>query len=385
MCAAAAAVGSKVATEEEKVLVVASPYPHLEYMFNKPQEEHFADLELVFKDKSAKFMLHRALVARASHMLDGIIRCKVGASSLFDEKARQVEWMFGTSQVEQNVLEKVLAYCYGADLKLLTRECPAAIATVLRLQLSCADKVVNEIVEHMKKTAAADVSKGVQMLCACMEYQECSVGDTSASTQLAQIVLNFQKRTDEDCAAIERGLVKLPASFVEQTKFGNAHSKFSEFAVRMAYIESNFSQFSKAKTKRAFMQKCDLTELDSTELKRLQKAGFIEDKEMLTIVSSALAKKEVETKPKPSESNCLWTFLIQPPMDCSHIHRRAVWSKQTRQVSMTCFGLWASSCLCPARIISQCSRMMCKHSVSSWSIMCSRKSIRSTSKVCHHH
>ena len=100
-------------------------------------------------------------------------------------------------------------------------------------------------------------------------------------------------------------LTKLPCCYLDRSivGYGEAHSEESEFSIRVKYIQCNGNIDDEVKGE--IMKACDVSELNSEELKELEELDILDDEEMVEMYGKALKNKEEEEEERKKCKCCL--------------------------------------------------------------------------------
>lgn len=256
------------------------------HLFNN--ENSFPDLDFVIKGVRTPLKLHRIILTQTSRLVEEVLKGKsVGNSS----DRNRIEWMFDTTKdIDQSALMKALRFCYGetVTIKVENGECCAMIAALYRLGVVCADEIVAKIIKFTVDEAKNDLRVGGQVLTNLQQYPECISADyCMLDERLTKVVLQ-RAINDQDYEIIVDGcLMKLPPKYLDMAKYGDSHTKWSEFTVRTRYIRYHSKTLSQ-KEKAEILRNCDWTVLRSQELKNLREIGVPEPKSLVLICESLL-------------------------------------------------------------------------------------------------
>ena len=202
-------------------------------------EDSLPDLDFHAEGLGAPLRLHRAILAAASSLVQGVMRSKTAARS---GDADSFVWDFDTAApADARALVAALRFCYGAALRVGTAvpaACSAAVAALVRLQVRCARAVAALVVRYAAATAARDVARGAEMLCACRAYPECCDAGAGCALDraLARAVLTRANLCAHYATVVDRCLMRLPPAYLALAQYGPAHTEQSEFSVRLRYL-----------------------------------------------------------------------------------------------------------------------------------------------------
>ena len=256
-------------------------------------EELFPDLELVVQGLDAPLHLHKIILTKTSKLVGGLIKAKQRTNS---QEENRIEWMFDTSEkVDRDALLNVLRFCYGEKMRVGKGEgeCCAVIAALFRLQVTCTNEIIAKISHFTVSCAKEDLAFGAMMLKDTQRYLECqSQNAYELDKALAKVVLTT-KNICEHSEVVSECLLNLPPEFLDLAEFGEPHTKWSEFNVRMDYLKEH-SEVLQQEEKDKIMRKCKLTFLRSEELKQLRRLNLVGKDVMLDMCESVLERTEQE-------------------------------------------------------------------------------------------
>ena len=256
-------------------------------------EELFPDLELVVQGLDAPLHLHKIILTKISKLMDGLIKTKHVTKS---QNENQIEWMFGTSEkVDRDALLNVLRFCYGGKMTVGKGEgeCCAVIAALFRLQVTCTNEVIAKLTDFAVGCAKEDLAFGATTLKDTQRYPECQSQNACDLNQaLAKVVLTA-KNICEHSEVVSECLLNLPPEFLDLAEFGEPHTKWSEFNMRVEYLKEH-CEVLQQEEKDTIMRKCKLTFLRSEELKQLRRLNLVGKDVMLDMCESVLKHIEKE-------------------------------------------------------------------------------------------
>ena len=268
--------------------------PHFGYnveLFDN--EVFFPDLELVVQGLDAPLHLHKIILTKTSKLMEGLIRAKQRTNS---QNENQVEWMFDASEkVDRDALLNVLRFCYGGKMRVGKGEgeCCAVIAALFRLQVTCTNQVIAKLTDFTVNCAKEDLAFGTMTLKDAQHYPECqSQNACGFDKALAKVVLT-SKNICEHSEVVSECLLNLPPEFLDLAEFGEPHTKWSEFNVRVQYLKEH-CEVLQQEEKDTIMRKCKLTFLRSEELKQLRRLNLVGKDVMLDMCESVLERTEQE-------------------------------------------------------------------------------------------
>ena len=280
------------AKADEGCLRIKSPYRNNTNLFNN--KSMFPDLELVVAGFGKPLLLHKGIMANTSKLMEGLLNAKHAANCA---TTNQVEWMFDTSNdVDREALVKVLRFCYDDALTVDAKELCAVIAAVCRLQVSCLEKVLAKLTKFAVEQAKNDVRVGTELLKETQRYPECHSPSTcELDKKLAEVVLTGKNISENYDFVVNDCLMQLPAQYLDITEYGDPHTQFSEFNVRVQYVKEHSDEL-KTNEKEALVLKCDWTQFNSKELKELRGLGFVRQELMTELCDRVLENIEKESE-----------------------------------------------------------------------------------------
>ena len=256
-------------------------------------EELFPDLDLVVQGLDAPLHLHKIILTKTSKLMEGLIKTKHMTNS---QNENQVEWMFDTSEkVDRDALLNVLRFCYGEKMRVGKGEgeCCAVIAALFRLQVTCTNEIIAKLTDFTVNCAKEDLAFGAMMLKDAQRYPECRDQNACGLNQaLAKVVLT-SKNICEHSEVVSECLLNLPPEFLDLAEFGDPHTKWSEFNMRVEYLKEH-CEVLQQEEKDTIMRKCKLTFLRSEELKQLRRLNLVGKDVMLDMCESVLEHIEKE-------------------------------------------------------------------------------------------
>ena len=275
---------------------VKSPFTPDVDSFNNA--DSFSNLKFVVPGSDLSFDVHKQTLAKASELFKETL--KKGDSD-------RIEWPYDVStKIDRQALIKVLRFCYGESLRVGTNdgECCAVIAVLERMEITCADETVQLLKGFAVEQGEKNMIIGTKLLKVSLQYKEChkNVGqeqhsddddDLPLNIQLSQVVLTKQNLEKDYKTIVEKCLMELPAEYLDIMEYGEPHTNYSEFRIRLKYIQTHLPQMSKEEQGRV-MEKVDVTQLNSEELNTIMELGIIENEKMLEMFSQALEQCENE-------------------------------------------------------------------------------------------
>jgi len=155
------------------------------------------------------------------------------------------------------------------------------------------DEVESMIKDYMKKVAGKDVEKGVKIVEDLVLVYKM---DEELFKEVAKIVMS-KENVEKHFELVIECLMKLPWNYLDRSivGYGEAHSEKSEFTIRVKYIKYNGNVDDEVK--REIIKACDVNNLDSDELKKLEDLHILkEEEEMMELYRKTLKSKEEENK-----------------------------------------------------------------------------------------
>ena len=264
----------RYAQEMETSISLKSPYGDNADLFNN--EEFFPDMELVVAGMEKPLMLHKGIMAKGSQLVKGLLNAKQIAKS---SDTNKVEWMFDASKEGDRIaLVKVLRFCYGETMtvRITNGEYCAVTVALYRLKVTCASQVIATIAEFVVEQARRDAALGGELLKTTLCYPECCNQTAyELDKALAKVVFTASNVQDHFEAVVDGCLMKLPTKYLDLVEYGEPHTKYSEFAVRVLYVQTHVDTMSREE-KEAILRKCDWTKLRSQEFKELRQLNVVE-------------------------------------------------------------------------------------------------------------
>ena len=157
--------------------------------------ESLPDVEFVIPGMNDSLHLHRRVLCMNSATLMSLFSGKANSHCALNAKEHTIKWLDErtTSNIPyRNALMKWLRFCYGENQTFAPHECPAALALLCQLQLSCGEEVKAIIEKNMIEKAQKNLILGATMLVECATtYCECHSDETNRiDLDLARIVLS---------------------------------------------------------------------------------------------------------------------------------------------------------------------------------------------------
>ena len=277
---------NKEQSEEGKTTNLESPFHNEVECFDNA--EAYPDMELVVKGIPKPLLLHRKIIANASGWFK---------RNLTDKWGQRLEWPFDTSkEVDREALLKSLRFCYGETQTVGTKNCECiAMAVVLsRLQVTCLEKAMTTLGNFATEQAKQKVETGVELLMMCSLCPECcGTSQSSLNQKLASVVLTKDNMVEHYKEVVDECLMMLPAEYLSMADFGAPHTRWSEFSLRVKYVQVHSKQMTQEE-KLAMVGMCDWSMLNSLELRELRLANIIGKDELLDAQEKALESCETE-------------------------------------------------------------------------------------------
>ena len=271
-------------SKEERVLDLASPFHNEIESFNS--EGSYPDMELIVNGFQKPLVLHRKIVANASHWFK---------KNLNDKWGQRLEWPYDTeNEVEREVLTKTLRYCYGETMNVGTKngECFSLITTMTRLQLTCLDDVVTTMNNFIVEEAKRKIENGVELLKECTRHTVCcGTNELSLNKRLATVVLTKDNMDSHYREVVDGCLMMLPPDYLMMTEYGQPHTRLSEFCLRAKYVRLHSKEMS-IESQHEMVMSCDWSTLNSEEFVELRLTGVADKDELLVAHEKALESCE---------------------------------------------------------------------------------------------
>jgi len=305
------------------MLVVESPYKG-----NIPTFDDDDLFSFVIPGLEKPKRLQRSVLSKASLLFSALFEGKNNELCRYNSVIQQVEWIHKRAENDdtyRKVLLAWLTFCYGKDASFSFKECPAALAVLLQLHLTCTDEVKTKIELYMKKTAEENKEIGCTMLVECATvYDEChderlshidvelanivisldllnknksfmielakksvKVGAVMlikcakektgrVDSELVRSVLTLENMKEYKVLLVDKCLMELPEEYLDIVQFSGQHDELSEFSMRLKYVKFHEKVLSNEK-KRAIMSRCNLGKLNKEELRELYMLGMFND------------------------------------------------------------------------------------------------------------
>lgn len=275
-------------------LTICSPFGNVIELFDN--KDSFPDLKFVIPGLKDALNLHRGIVGQRSKLVQGLLKAKEAANST---DANKIEWVFDTSkEVDRAALVKGLRFCYGETLSVNAQqgECCAVIAALFRLQLTCLDDIVPQLVEYTVNQAKKDPLLGTKLVMETQFYPECCAPNTcEVDKALAKVVFTAENICQNYEAVVKGCLMKLPMEYLDMVEYGKPHTLYSEFALRTLYVKEHDKILSRDE-KQILLSKCDWTKLRSGELITLRELEIVGQDVMTEASDKVLESTEKERK-----------------------------------------------------------------------------------------
>ena len=255
------------APQSRHPLVVKPPYLSSIQMFD---DDKFFDVSVAVAGIEKPLKLHRVTLASTSALFNALFSGEQSIHGTYDDENKRAELRIKDDAVHRSVVMKWLRFCYGEEQTLTCEEYAAALYTLKQLELTCGNDVEKMIEEHMLEVAKEDIDAGILMLRSCATELE-ERGDEDAFSDvgmsLAKTLFTRDNLTSGFDTAVMNCLMDLPSSYLDVVEYGDDHTDFSEFSIRLRYVESHASISNGEKCE--IMMKCRTDRLDSADLQRL--------------------------------------------------------------------------------------------------------------------
>ena len=304
-----------------ELLVVESPYKE-----NIPTFDDDDSFSFIVPGLSKTKRCPRSVLSKVSLLFSALFSGTDSGLCRYSKDSQQVEWIYKiteSDEIYRNALLTWITFCFGKKATFSFKECPAALAVLIQLQLTCLDEVKTKIESFMKKIAEKNKEIGCKMLVECATvYDECHDDERSnIDVELARIVLSsdivnknkavitelvkknikvgavmLAKCAEEKAAPVDAELVKtiftlenmkkhkailvdeclmnLPEEYLDMIQFSEDHGDLSEFSLRLKYVKFHDLP---VETKRTIMSHCNLGKLNKEELRELYSLGMFND------------------------------------------------------------------------------------------------------------
>lgn len=264
-------------------LRIVPPYTNEVDSFDNP--DSYPDMELAITGMKRPLNLHRKILAGTSGQM----------KEMMDEREQRLEWPYDTNKEgEKEALVKALRFCYGESLciGIRNKECFQLMVAFKRLKVTCLDNVITTITNFVVHEACRSVEMGVELLKGCIKYEECcGPNQSSLDKKLAVIVLSKDNMHDHYKEVVDDCLMTLPPEYLNAVEYGEPHTKYCEFYLKMQYIRVHSKEMS-SDEKHDLITKCNLSMLNSLELKEPCLRELIDKDELLDTYEKALEYKE---------------------------------------------------------------------------------------------
>ena len=279
---------------EPKNHVDPSPFPKNIATFDN--DSSFPDLTFYSKGMEKSLHLHRSTLAQASSEIEGLLNGNSSSCAIFNKKDMSIEW-----KVPENcdpvryskILMKVLRFCYGEDLTVEPDE--VVFAKIISVQLKLKgvvpeEEFYSELRRELVSLASEDVKTTVAMF---WDYLMINGENPVFVESVAKAVLTLDNLKNHCDVVVDGFLMKLPQKYLDQVEYGEAHSQFSEFTIRLRYLRFNQCRLS-LEDKKNVMQSCDMSKLNCEELNALDDLGIFTHDEMKAFWNAALKSRDEE-------------------------------------------------------------------------------------------
>ena len=279
---------SNESNQENDTVEIVPPYHNEIGSFDNP--DSYPDCELVVDEKEKTKKLHRKILAQASGKV----------KAMLDEgRGTKLEWPYDTSdEIDREAMMKALRFCYGETQTVGTKngECIAMIVALTRLQVSCLDEVVTTLSNFAMEESKRSLEIGVALLKTCVGYKEMSgTNQLTLDKKLAAIVLTKDNMHEHYREVVDECLMVLPPEYLDEVEFGEPHTRWSEFALRMKYVRCHGKKLTKEE-KHAMVAQCNMSMLNNQELMELKLTDIIDKDELLEAHEKALEYREIENE-----------------------------------------------------------------------------------------
>ena len=269
---------------------IESPYHDNIESFD--DQDSSPDMEFFVPGMRRPLKLHRKIMSAASNLVKDMLKQHES-----DESNDDGGWKYDMSrEMDRDALEKVMRFCYGEKMEVEAEngECCAVIAALYRLQVTCVEETVKKIRDFALDESKKDFKIGVKLLKDSLLYPECCImGGCGLDRALAQIVLTADNVYNDYETVVNGCLMKLPRQYLDMVEYGDAHTKYSEFHIRMEYVKQHLDSLS-IEQNEMILEECNWSELNYEELKELREIDIVEDKKLLDAFQNVLEKTEKE-------------------------------------------------------------------------------------------
>ena len=275
---------------KETIFCVESPFKNnTELLDNK---DMFPDMVFVVAGLESPLLLHKGIMAKTSKLVEGLLKAKQTAKT---GDSNQIEWPFDTTnERDRAALVKALRFCYDETMTVDAKggELCAVIAALCRLQVTCLREMIVKLTGFALEQAKKDASVGKELLKETQLYPECCNHNTvELDKALTKVVLTRKNICENFETVVGDCLMKLPKHFLDMAEYGEPHTPFSEFNIRVQYLKEHDDTLTKEE-KEMVMKKCDWTNLMSKELMTLRELDVLGKDAMIEACSKALENIE---------------------------------------------------------------------------------------------
>ena len=271
-------------------ITINSPFGSVIDLFDN--EDTFPDLTFVIPGLEKPLELHRGILGQRSKLTKGLLK---GKEVTKDEEANKIEWMFEMgNEADKLALVKALRFCYGEALKVDIQkgECCATIAALFRLQVTCLDEAMSQLVAFALEQTKHNTILGTKLLIETQSYPECcNVNTCDLDKELAKIVFTTKNICEHYEDVVDGCLMKLPMEYLDLTEYGEAHTMYSEFSLRTKYAKEHAQSLSREE-KETLLGKCNWTKIQSGKLKILRELDMVGDALMKEACDKVLENTE---------------------------------------------------------------------------------------------
>lgn len=287
-------------------LIINSPFENIIDRFNNA--DAFPDLDLVVKSMKESFKVHRATLAAASPIMKNLINTR---TRILPCGMRELVWNPKVDRdVDKQSFIKALRFCYGEALSIGTKdgECCAMISVLYQLQLEHLNEIVSAIRDFAVVQAMKNLSFGVELLKCCTRYNDCCSRYCELNKELAKVVFSKNNVHDHYGEVVNGCLLELPIEYLNMVEYGEPHTPYSEFSVKMKYYRKYSIHLNEAE-RQVLLSKCDWGKLNSQELRELRMARVLSTDKLLLEYERAMENCERERDNGVKEAEKIKAYL----------------------------------------------------------------------------
>jgi len=267
-----------------------------------------SDIELSIGSSSAPIHLHSLVLRLSSGLFDSWIQLKNSTQRSGGAITHSMTWEydeFCSDPIYCGVLVKCLRLCYGEGQTFTADEGIPCLVVGHQLQLTTNINTNGEIERLIEDAASRDIYTCVKMLEDCVVtykdfpqvfggIQQTLLDILRGECWIEKSIVNSVRNMANMPAFFPRNfyivsncLSKLPQSFLDDVRFDDPHI---EFELLYRYVSHNSNLDSNQKY--GIIKKCDLTQLSSDELLKLDGLQIVDHDEMIDLYHNAFRLAE---------------------------------------------------------------------------------------------